>query len=612
MAGLSALGVHAETSPVIVLKVIYAALIVGVCSLGPGLMIVRRFRGWWPLERLCAAVGFSLFALYLVTAAIFGLGLGRWAYHVVSAVCLALLVFSAQDLWAMLRNIRVRRALLWFGLLLLWCLTGLSLIRHYSGGGWGGDWLEHHQRCAFFLGRFPPGQLFLEIYPLPARPPMMNLLGAFVMGQAGHEFEVFQIAFLLLNSLIFLPCALMASYLARRGGRRIALAAMLFALNPMFIQNVTYSWTKLLAGFYVVLAVWIYLRAMPRQDWGRIMLSAGCLAAGVLVHYSAAVFVVVLGVHYLVFALRKRRWKWREMLGAAATGLAILATWLVWSITVYGPKVTFASNTSVTSASIYPGWKNVEKIGSNVVHTILPHPLFRVPDRDSLFAQANHYGYWRDYTFLIYQTNLLAAMGTVSGVAILVLLIWRLWRGGVSKDMRRFWLTFVVLGFLIAVAVVGEKDYYGLAHLCLPPAILIGITFLAVNLPALPVAVRALVAAGAAVDVTLGILLQLHVENMSYRVSMDNYPLVQLIADTDPLGMSALTNVAAKAYHNLTYWGDHFGAAGIPLQVAMVLVAAAMLWGLIRMAPRPAARVPAGGETPTDTTSGSAAATPEA
>ena len=403
------------------LKIFWAVLLVYACSLGPGLLIVRRFRSWWPLERLVAAVGLSLFVLYLAGSVIYGLGLGAWAYYTVSLICLMLLALCVPDLLAMLRNVHLRRTLLWMGLLQAWCLAALAMIRHYSGGGWHGDWIEHFERCLFFLGQYPADRMFLRIYPLPARPPMMNVLGAFVMAQAGMEFPVFQVVFLLLNSLIFLPCVLLASSLMRGRGRRVGWIAVLFAVSPIFIQNVTYTWTKLLGGFYTVLAVWVYLRALRKNDAGRLVLAVALLAIGMLVHYSVAVFIVVLAVHYFLFEFWQRQRKWREVLGGAAISLVILATWLGWSIQHYGWRVTFASNTAVTSASPYSGWGNVEKIASNILHTVVPHPFFDTPGRDELFAQSITLGYWRDYTFLIYQTNVIVAMGCLGGIAILAL-----------------------------------------------------------------------------------------------------------------------------------------------------------------------------------------------
>jgi hypothetical protein len=574
---------------VIAFKVFYAALLLACCSLGPGLLIVRRFRGWWPLERLCAAVAVSLFVVYVAGSVIFGLGWGSWAHHVVSMICLLLLAICARDLYAMFASVRLRRALLWFGVLVVWCLAAVWTIRHYSGGGWQGDWLEHYQRCEFFLHQHPLRYKFINIYFLPARPPMMNVLGAFVMAQVGAEFEVFQAVFLLLNALIFLPCALLASSLVRRGGRRVALAAALFALNPMFLQNVTYTWTKLLGGFYALLAVWFYLRALRKDDTVRLLLAVALLAMGVLVHYSAAVYVVVLAVHYLVFALRRRRRKWLELLAGAATMLVVSATWLGWSIPVYGWSTTFASNTAVTTASRFSAWGNVAKIASNVVHTLIPHPFFDVPSLPPLVTPDYPLAFWRDYTFLIYQTNVIFAMGAAGGLLIAGMFLAKMLRKGTPRAPRVFWLTFVVLTLIGGLAVVGEKDYFGLAHLCLQPLVLLGATFLAVNLPALPLVGRCVVALGAAVDFTVGVLLHLTIENITIEQMYEQGGQIVVPLHKLPIYYVAQESLKFKLSNTLTFLGDKpFSFFQLALSVGCVLMVA----GMVRAFRKPFAPAP--------------------
>jgi len=49
----------------------------------------------------------------------------------------------------------VRRVSTAFALLLLWTLVILATIRHYSGGDWFGDWLEHFQRTLVFFQHQP-------------------------------------------------------------------------------------------------------------------------------------------------------------------------------------------------------------------------------------------------------------------------------------------------------------------------------------------------------------------------------------------------------------------------------------------------------------------------
>jgi hypothetical protein len=586
-------GLSVQGEQVIALKAVYVVVLLACCSLGPGLLIVRRLRGWWPLERLCAAVAFSLFIVYLAGSVFYGLGWGSWAYHLFSGICLVLLAVCARDLYAMFASRRVRRAMLWLTLLSAWSLATLTVIRHYSGGGWMGDWLEHFQRCLFFLRQFPGDVKFILRYDLPARPPLMNVVGAYVLAQVGVDFPAFQVTFLLLNALIFLPCALLASSMARRGARRVALAAMLFALNPMFIQNVTYTWTKLLGGFYALLATWVYLRALRKDDTSRLLVAVALLAMGVLVHYSAAVYLVALAVHYLVFAFRRRRRKWLELPAAAAVMAAVMATWLSWSIAVYGWQKTFASNTAVTTARQFSAWGNAEKIASNLIHTVVPHFFYRIAATDVLLVKDHPLTYWRDFTFLIYQTNVLFAMGSVGGIVIAGLFLARMLRKDTAKAQRGFWLTFVILTLVGGVAVVGEKDYFGLAHLCLQPFVLLGATFLAVNLPALPLVARCLVAVGATFDFAVGILLNLWVEHITERPELQGDQLIAALEKL-PLNTPAKNSLGTKIINGILFWGDHpMSFFYLALSVMCVLMAARMIWGFRKRAGP--ARLAAGG-----------------
>src|ERR1019366_9442740 len=120
-----------------------------------------------------------------------------------------------KDFAGLFRSFRVRRAVSGQAFLLLWAMVMLAMIRHYSGLGWGGDWLEHFQRSLFFLHRFPANTPILGGYELPARPPMMNVLAAFFLAQTQDRFALFQMASAFFNVLVFLPCCLMLPALDR-------------------------------------------------------------------------------------------------------------------------------------------------------------------------------------------------------------------------------------------------------------------------------------------------------------------------------------------------------------------------------------------------------------
>jgi 4-amino-4-deoxy-L-arabinose transferase-like glycosyltransferase len=172
--------------------------------------------------------------------------------------------------------------------------------------------LEHFQRSLFFLHRFPADTPILGGYQLPARPPMMNVLEAFFLAQTQDRFALFQVASAFLNVLLFLFCCLMlpALGLARRP-RTLPLVA-LFACSPVVIENATYTWTKSLSAFFAILAFWFYLAGCRKNDRLRMVAAFLALTAGLLVHYSAGPYCLLLGLHYLLRVFWKRPRKWRE------------------------------------------------------------------------------------------------------------------------------------------------------------------------------------------------------------------------------------------------------------------------------------------------------------
>jgi len=518
-------------------QIILLLVLLIVCGVAPGFFVVRRFR-LGPLEKFCAAIGLSLVLLYLAAFAIYLIDLPhtQWGasqtvkggiggflatdgpFWAVSAACLAMGLASLRDLARVMSARQVRRPILWFGLLLAWFIALLAIIRNYNGGGWGGDWLEHFQRTIFFLDHVPSNVDIVGGYKLPARPPMMNLLAGHFLAQVGDDFELFQAAFVFLNLLVFFPCCLLARALVRRGGRRLGALAVLFAAGPLVMQNVTYTWTKFLSAFYVILAIWFYLAAWRKADMPRMAAAFFALSAGVLVHFSAGPYLVFMALHYMAAVFWKRKAKVRELAAVVLPGVLLLATWFAWSIAVYGAKTTFASNTAVTPSQQVEG-DNLTKIAGNLFDTIVPHPLRNDAYMD-VFKQASQAGYVRDYTFLIYQTNVIFGMGCVGGL----MAIWLLWKAFVKGrhaaggQQRLFWILFIAFNLLVGVAVHGERDTFGVAHVTLQPLVLLGVTFIAGSFRYMPTILRWLVIAGCLVDFGLGVLLQAHVE------SFDNSP----------------------------------------------------------------------------------------
>ena len=108
------------------------------------------------------------------------------------------------------------------------------------------------------------------------------------------------------------------------------------------------------------------------------------------------------------------------------------------------------------------------------------------------------------------------------------------------KHRYAFWFWFVVVVTLLSIAVHGEYDYLGVAHICLQPVVLLGLTFAAVGLPHVPKAVRATGLVGLLVDAVLGIWLHFHLLQNDFDW-VEQGGRVGPTAHLD-MGMSAVSN----------------------------------------------------------------------
>jgi len=572
-----------------------------VCSFAPGFYFLRKLR-WSPLEKLCGSVGLSLILLYLASWAVYCFGerghdmpVHAAPFVVVSLACLAAAAVCWKDIDRLARAKSVRQVLAGFGFLTIWTAVLMATIRNYSGAGWYGDWLEHFQRSLFFLRHFPADTPIFSGYSLPARPPMMNVLAGFFLAQTADRFELFQVVFAFLNLLLFLPCCLIMPVFGGRAKRRTWLLAMLFAAGPVVIENITYSWTKALAAFYVVLALWFYLAGWRKRNRVRTTAAFVALAGGLLVHYSAGPYVAVLTLHYLLCVFPKRQQKWRELAGIAAICGLLLSTWLLWSVAVYGADVTFASNTSVTSSQKYTGstwWK----IASNLFDTLVP-AVARDPALLRQFDQPNFAGRLRDWAFLFYQVNAIFGMGLVGGPLILWLMYrafrWKrkepdarppvrakrrvgeasafrrkrkepdarpLARGkGMSGEVPertagapelRFWQILIAGCLFLGVAVVGERDLFGSAHLTLLSLQALGLSMLAAVIPWRRRSLAILLLAGCAVDFSLGVLLQARVESLENTAQRTVFPPLVVVGGALQIAAPGAEGLSDLAWYN--------------------------------------------------------------
>lgn len=526
-----------------------------------------------PTEKLVATAALSLLGIFVFGWVVYVFALSPGCLWLLPVLAIAGLAAGRRP-FAVLARDRETRGLFGAHLLItLWCLGWLATIGSYSGGGWAGDWFEHWERTRFFLERWPLETKILASYLLPARPPLANVVTGVFLRLSQIDFAHFQLVSTLLASLVFLPAALCA----RRwgGARAVPVLAVLFMLNPLFVQNATFAWTKLPAAFFVLAALWFFLRAHDAD--APPAAGAGCgglLAAGLLTHYSAGPYIVVLALWWLV--LGRSRWRsgeWRRQTAfAAVAGAIVLALWFGWSVLAYGARGTFLSNSSVTSEHVRHG-SQLAKIALNILDTLVPH--FLRPMDAALIEQRSALGWWRDWFFQSYQLNLPLGFGSVAWLALGGELV----RAGraAAVHARVFWTIFAAGTVALGLAVHGARDHWGLAHICLQPLVLLGLAFLAARWAALSRAWRLALIAGATVDFTLGIALHFAVQNFAVARWLTGAGSTE--AAFADFNSSAIMNFAGKIHHRLAFFGDIFAAA--PMLVSAG-VAAIFLLALAR------------------------------
>ena len=195
-------------------------------------------------------------------------------------------------------------------------------------------------------------------------------------------------------------------------------------MNPAVMQNATYTWTKLLTAFFVILAVCLYLSGWRKRDSVRMTAAFCALAAGLLVHYSAGPYVVFFALHYLLVVFRTRPAKWKE-LAAIAVSLRAAAVHLVRLV---DGGVRSRSQLSLRTPRSPPA-KQVQ--GSNPgqdrrqCHGFHRAPYRLRPGQVHLFDQPYAPAVVRDNVFLLYNTNLIFSMGLIRRTA-----------GGLVRDRR--------------------------------------------------------------------------------------------------------------------------------------------------------------------------------
>jgi hypothetical protein len=519
---------------------------------GPGFFLVRR-TNWGVEEKVTVSIALSLFFVYVTSFLVFSLRLPAAFHGGILFLCLFLTFASGTHLVTFLKARETRILLGWFGVLCLWVLVPLGLIRNYSGATWYLDWFEHFRRSLFFMGGQPYDLVMEMNYTIPSRPPLMNVLCAHFLALRSTEYPTYQIISTFLSVLVYFPACLLANWFSAKGRFRPMLVAAFLMFNPMFVQNATYSWTKLLAAFYVLTGLSFYLTSAGTEEWLRILVAFTSLSAAFLTHYSAGPYALFLGLHFLFVRFRPTRRGWAVLAAIAGSVAIVLLTWFGWSMSIYGVRKTFEATSTVRDTARLSAVDNVAKVATNVWNTLVP-PVLR--GADPAAEGASFWAILRDRAFKHYQSSLLFGMG-IFGWALLLSTLGHLRRvrsrGRVPE--QRFWVGFVIFSVLVGIAVHGEEDRYGLAHICLQPLIVVGLAFLAASFDAWSRPVRYLALCGLMCDALAGILLHVRFESVPFDAAPLR-PGPWQIGKRDLLLGSAQMNWGLKTKEGLEYLGD--------------------------------------------------------
>jgi hypothetical protein len=326
-----------------------ALTVAGVLTL---CLLLLPLSGWWfaarfrgdGLQRFTAACLVGVVLLAAIEVMAYALRLPQWfAFFLLAFTC----AVSARHLYASFRA----REFAWNGLL-TWAgmgaiLTAATLryaVHGYGTESW--DWYEHWLRSLIFLGRSPIATK-IGYYSVASRGPLFNAASALLMSLTGsHEYWVFQIIAIALNTLICLPFALMLEAIGGISRRAsLLVAAGVCILNPFFFSNNTYTWTKDLAGAFVLMGIYRYLMAYRKDDAAEMARSLVWFAAGFLCHFLALIYAAIVGLHLL--DVKRRELPIRELIRAVVLSATIVGLWFGYMFVEFGVKQSLLANTTM-------------------------------------------------------------------------------------------------------------------------------------------------------------------------------------------------------------------------------------------------------------------------
>jgi hypothetical protein len=440
-------------------------------------------------------------------------------------------------------------------------LGAQALLPQYVGSEWWGDWCWHYRLCQVFLGRLDVDVHWIGAgtYTLASRTPLFNLAAAFPMAVAGDGFAVFQVADAALNS-----CWIPAVYLVLRdlfGVRAARLGLVLAPLNLWLLHNAWFTWPKMLAAYYLVLALHFYLRWLRQREAGPWL--PGCWISGLLgflTHQVAAVYLGALVLHAVVALDRRGAARLRDLVLLPAAALVLLGPWYAWVCARFGLGTALAS-TPVTQMEMDRPWV-ISHVGVpvfNLVASVVPVEL----GRELLVPPLTWASVYRGLTGF-YLSMVPGALTASLCVFLLTVPV----RQPPNRPRQPGWgavWAFVLVGALGALVLHPRSYWFGIAHAAQFPSVVVLAALAWGRLSRAPRTWAALTGAGMALEFAL--LFWSHVVLSAWPDLLD------------PVGGNALL----KAEYRLRFLADELApqrpaVVAATLAVELVLVVLLVRW----------------------------------
>jgi hypothetical protein len=146
-----------------------------------------------------------------------------------------------------------------------------------------------------------------------------------------------------------------------------------------------------------------------------------------------------------------------------------------------------------------------------------------------------------------------------------------------DRRERAFWVAAVLGIVVLSFASYGDRDHYGIGHICLQSLVLLGVAFLASRWRNLGPAWRRLLWIGWGVDFLLGVVLQLAIEDFA----LDRWlrPAWNLQQVSQSYAVVAQANLSEKIIAHFSYFAD---IVPTPPALLLALLGALLCMALVR------------------------------